>query len=98
VVPIIARRRQILDVIRSRIVPGGTCLFVVQYRNSDFSRMRAMPNAQAWRDGFLIDSLRGFSFYALIPPDRLESMIKSAGFSIQDVSLNEGSVYIWGGV
>jgi hypothetical protein len=96
VVPILARRRQIIDLIWSRLQPNGTCLFVVQYRNSDFNRMRLMANARPWRDGFLIDSLRGFSFYGLISPDHLASMVKKAGFAVRGVDLNEGSVYLWG--
>ena len=69
-------------------------MFVVMYRNSDFDRMRRMPNARPWRDGFLIESLRGFSFYALISPDQLCKFVLNAGFSIENRTLNEGSVYL----
>lgn len=95
VIPVLAKRKRVMEVIRSRLRSNGTCLFVVQYRNSDFNRMRLMPNARPWRDGFLIDSLRGFSFYGLISPDRLVSMARKAGFEICRVNLNEGSVYVW---
>jgi hypothetical protein len=95
VIPVRAKRRQVMEVIRSHLRPNGTCLYVVQYRNSDFNRMRSMPNARPWRDGFLIDSLRGFSFYGLIAPDCLISMAKKAGFAICHVRRNEGSVYVW---
>lgn len=95
VIPFFAKRMQVLDVIRAHLRRHATCLFVVQYRNSDFTRMRAMPNARPWRDGFLIDSLRGFSFYGLISPERLVSMVKCAGFEIRDVHLFDGSAYVW---
>jgi hypothetical protein len=95
VIPLFAARRHVLETIRSRLKKNGTCLFVVQYRNSDFTRMKAMSNARPWRDGFLIDSLRGWSFYGLIPPDRLCSLVQKAGFAIKEVRLNEGSVYLW---
>jgi SAM-dependent methyltransferase len=95
VIPFNARRRQVLEVIRRKLRRGGECLFVVQYRNSDFTRMRKMPNAKPWLDGFLIDSLRGHSFYGLISPDRLESSLKRAGFCVCKTDLNEGSVYCW---
>ena len=97
VIPIVARRRQVLDAIRAHLKVSGVCLFVVQYRNSDFQRMRLMPNAKPWRDGFLIDSLRGFSFYGLIPPERLASMVRVAGFTVRQIKLNEGSAYLWAG-
>ena len=95
VIPIISERVRLLQIIHARLKKGACCLFVVQYRNSDFTRMRALPNARDWRDGFLMNSLRGYSFYALIPPAKLESMVKKAGFSIEHIRLNEGSVYLW---
>jgi hypothetical protein len=95
VIPILAMRRKVLGTIRRHLKRGASCLFAVQYRNSDFDRMRAMPNASPWRDGFLVDSLRGHSFYGMISPDRLCAMLRRANFEIQDVQLNEGSVYAW---
>ena len=95
VIPIAAKRRRILSAIRSHLRPKGSCLFVVQYRNSDFTRMQAMPNARPWSGGFLIDSLRGYSFYALISPERLARMVRRAGFSVVSRQRNEGSAYLW---
>jgi len=95
VVPIYAVRVRILESIKAHLDDQAECLFVVQYRNSDFSRMRQLPNARCWRDGFLIDSLRGYSFYGLISPERLLSKLRATGFVVQDVTLNEGSAYVW---
>jgi SAM-dependent methyltransferase len=95
VVPFKSVRRSILQNIRDKLRPGASCLFAVQYRNSDFTRMRRMENARQWRDGFLIDSLRGFSFYGLIPPDGLKKMAIRARFNVLSQRLNEGSVYLW---
>lgn len=95
VIPSYARRRRVLNLIRQRLTPDGECLFVVQYRNSDFSRMRNMANAKAWLDGFLIDSLRGYSFYGMIAPDRLARSLQSAGFRVRELTLNEGTAYVW---
>ncbi len=95
VIPSYARRRQVLGIIRDKLSRKGECLFVVQYRNSDFARMRAMPNARPWLDGFLIDSLRGYSFYGIISPNRLERSLTRAGFYVRNVELNDGSAYVW---
>lgn len=96
VIPSYARRRRVLDAIREKLKRGGECLFVVQYRNSDFNRMKTMPNAKPWLDGFLVNSLRGYSFYGLISPERLETSLKRAGFRrIRETKLNEGSAYTW---
>lgn len=94
VIPFFAARRRVLNLMRQRIRPGGTCLFVVQYRNSDFNRMSSLPNARRWRDGFLIDSLRGFSFYGLISPRELSALVIGGGFEIVDQFLSDGSVFL----
>jgi hypothetical protein len=95
IIPIAAARQRVLHLIRAKLHTGGTCLFVVQYRNSDFTRMRALPNARSFLDGFLINSSsHGHSFYGLISPERLGAMVVNAGFEIIDQKLNEGSVYM----
>ncbi|WP_244551103.1 hypothetical protein [Bradyrhizobium sp. Rc2d] len=43
----------------------------------------------------LMDSLRGHSFYGLIPPDDLASLVKRAGFAVESIVLDEGSAYLW---
>jgi hypothetical protein len=53
-----------------------------------------MRNARRWLDGYLIDSLRGFSFYGLLRPKQFSALISRAGFEIVFFKLNEGSVYI----
>jgi len=98
VIPSYARRRAVLNNIRDKLRREGECLFVVQYRNSDFTRMQQMPNARPWLDGFLIDSLRGYSFYGMIPPDRLERMLMRSGFFVRETMLKEGSAYVWAGL
>jgi len=94
VIPFFSARRRALSLIRQRLCAGGTCLFVVQYRNSDFSRMRKLPNARPWRDGFLMDSFRGYSYYGLISPKKLTALIADAGFQVLDQTLDEGRVFL----
>lgn len=94
VIPIEAVRRRAVRLMFSRLRPGGTCLFVVQYRNSDFTRMATMPNAAAWHDGFLMDSLRGYSFYGIVRPEYLRKLVMEAGFKVADLRLADGSAYL----
>ena len=98
VIPSYMRRRAVLDAIRNKLHRGGECLFVVQYRNSDFARMQRMRNAKPWVDGFIVNSLRGHSFYGMISPDRLEGFLTRAGFLVRDTMLNDGSAYVWAGL
>jgi hypothetical protein len=53
-----------------------------------------MRNARRWRDGFLIDSLRGFSFYGLIPPQQLAALVADAGFENLEETLDDGRVFL----
>jgi hypothetical protein len=93
-IPLRKARRSLLDLVFGRLRPGAECLISVQYRNSDFTRMSKLPNARPHLDGYLIDSLRGLSFYGLIPPSKLRSLVTSAGFEVVDQVLNDGSVYL----
>lgn len=94
-IPVLDMRRRLLQQILKKLEPGSSCLFVVQYRNSDFSRMAALPNAESWEDGFLIKSLRGYSFYALISPIALVKMLNETGFEVTSQKRHDGSVYVW---
>jgi hypothetical protein len=94
-IPYAYARKNALSLIRHSLAPNAQCLFVLQYRNSDFTRMTKLSYARPFYDGFLLDSLRGHSFYALIAPDRLVSMLRQGGFDPVDQHLNEGSVYTW---
>jgi hypothetical protein len=94
VIPIPSVRVRVIESIRGALKDDGTCMFVVQYRNSDFTRMLKMPNARSWRDDILINSLRGYSYYALIPPDRLVSWVAARGLQVESLTLNDGSAYL----
>ncbi|WP_162943926.1 MULTISPECIES: methyltransferase domain-containing protein [unclassified Rhizobium] len=94
-IPVPSERQRLLAQILCKLEPNAGCLFVVQYRNSDFTRMAKLPAAEPWYDGFLLKSLRGYSFYALITPQALAEMVDQAGFHIVSQQLHDGSVYIW---
>lgn len=87
-------RHNLLRLIKTKLKCNGSAVFVVQYRNSDFTRMLQKPNATPWMDGFIINSLRGYSFYGLISPESLKNMLIFHGYRILETTLNEGSVYI----
>lgn len=94
VIPILSVRQRVIQRLFRSLRAGGVCLFVVQYRNSDFTRMVQMRNARVWRKGLLIDSLRGHSYYGFIMPNELRQAVVSGGFLVSSLVLNEGSVYL----
>lgn len=93
-IPYAFARKNALQLLRRSLRQNAECLFVIQYRNSDFTRMASLPYAKRWQDGILLDSLRGYSFYALISPEKLTLLVKGAGFDVEEIFLNEGSVYL----
>lgn len=94
-IPLPNERLRLLTQIQRKMAPSACCLFVVQYRNSDFTRMAKLPDAEPWYDGFLLKSLRGYSFYGLITHEVLSEMLIFAGFQIVSQKFHEGSVYMW---
>lgn len=94
IVPIPSIRRQILLRLNRSLNLGGELICCVQYRNSDFTRMSCMQNSHPYRDGFIIEHSRGTSFYGMIKPDALISLIENAGFKIQSKVLHDGSCYV----
>lgn len=93
-IPYVFARINAVRLLSRSLKEGGECLFVTQYRNSDFSRMANLPYAKIWNDGILLNSLRGYSFYAFISPIQLASLVSKAGFEVKETILNEGSVYL----
>jgi hypothetical protein len=95
VIPSASVRLGIVQLMRTKLKPGCPCLFVSLYRNSDFTRMQKLPNCTPYGNGFLMDSLRGHSFYGLIPPNDLAFLVKRGGFEVESVKLDEGTAYLW---
>ena len=81
VIPSYARRRKLLKVIHGKLRGDGECLFVVQYRNSDFTRMRKMSNAKPWLDGFIIDSPSGLFILRSYPTRSFRGISETRWFS-----------------
>ena len=94
IIPIPSIRYAVLSRIASALKREGELLLSAQYRNSEFTRMAEQKNARKYEDGILMDSLRGFSFYALLPPAVLTGMLSETGFEIENQTLNEGTAYL----
>lgn len=80
IIPMLALRSIIVRRIFRSLRVGGELIAVVQYRNSDFNRMKCMPNSWAYLDGMAIRHCRGTSFYSFISPHGFRNLIASQGF------------------
>ena len=97
VLPVIPRkdiRRRIIDGLLESLNDNGKCLFVVQYRNSEFIKMKNRDTSIDHYDGWIAQGSRGNSFYGLIRPKRLHAMVRRAGFRIVESWLHDGSAYV----
>ena len=93
-VPIEAVRREILRRCYALLRPGGELIVTHQYRNSDFTRMKRMKNAFIFRDGYIVDSLRGASFYSTFSIEYLEALILESKLIISDTAKYDGTIIL----
>jgi len=93
-IPILSVRWRVIQNCFRLLKPKGQLVITHQYRNSDFSRMRQMPNAYEFRDGFIINSLRGHSFYSTFPRSTLVDKLIECGFSIKMSKIFDGTVFV----
>lgn len=87
-------RRRITAGLLESLNDNGKCLFVVQYRNSEFVKMKNRGTSIDHYDGWIVQGSRGNFFYGLIPPNRLNAMVRRAGFRIVESWSHDGSAYV----
>lgn len=75
-------RVAILTEIRERLREDGIVLVANQHSNSHFRAWADNPRAERYRDGWLVTSDRGLSFYGLIDPRSVVRHCKQAGLRV----------------
>jgi SAM-dependent methyltransferase len=89
-------RRELVKLAYDQLAPGGEFLITTQYRNSHFTAWHTNPKARPFRDGFLVESPRGTSFYGMIDSTSLLRVCQWAGFTVT-ASGHAGEVaYVFG--
>lgn len=87
-------RSRVLHNLHRRLAPGGSCLFVTQYRNSDFRKMAASKNARRHLDGWILVTKRGAFYYGILDRRRLEELVTRHGFRSIHSWLEGQSAYV----
>lgn len=95
VIPIVTTRKRVVRLIERKPKRGGACLFVVQYRNSEFTKMVKREDAVRHEDGILLNGTRGYSFYGLIQPEQLRGLVEECGLRATDFHVHDGSAFLW---
>jgi len=93
-IPIQAVRKDLLATALSLLSPAGTFLMTTQYKNSHFSAWNHCPRAAAYRDGFLVETRFGTSFYALLDCKALTTMCRSVGFLVGEAGHAKELAYV----
>jgi hypothetical protein len=93
-IPNLRVRTQVLRLIRRKLKRQGEAIFVVQYRNSDFTSVLKSGRGSKFLDGILIKSNGRWAFYAPIRPDKLRTFVERQGFKVVATDRNQGSIYL----
>ena len=97
VLPVIPKKQVRSSVMRrlhTALRNSGFCLFVTQYRNSYFKQIVSSPNVESHLDGWILTTSKGSFYYGLLPPEKLERIVVTHGFAIDQSWEHEGSAYV----
>jgi 2-polyprenyl-3-methyl-5-hydroxy-6-metoxy-1,4-benzoquinol methylase len=93
-IPNLAQRIKLLQKLATLVSTKGQLLACNQYRNTYFRDFETNPRAHWRRDGWLVRlSETTASFYAIIPPDKLEALCQKSGLQVSDLYVRGESAY-----
>jgi len=87
-------RSDVLRGLSTSLKHGRKCLFVTQYTNSYFTKIRSSPKAKAHLDGWIVESARGCAFYGVLNKSALASLVGGHGFALVDSWTEGQSAYV----
>jgi 2-polyprenyl-3-methyl-5-hydroxy-6-metoxy-1,4-benzoquinol methylase len=93
-IPVKSVRSKVLYSLHKALDPSGSCLFVTQYRNSDFRKMAASKLSSKHLDGWILNTSRGAFYYGLLNRADLERLVTQHGFRISKSWVEGESAYV----
>ena len=81
-IPVVSVRNETLRRLANALNYRGKCLFVSQYRNSEFSKIARSTNIMRHLDGWIMVSNRGAYYYGLLDKKKLRFLVQRFGFSV----------------
>jgi 2-polyprenyl-3-methyl-5-hydroxy-6-metoxy-1,4-benzoquinol methylase len=82
VIPHKADRVKVLRDLKRVLRASGSLLVSTQYRNTHFKEWKTNATGTWVRDGWFVKGLHGATFYAIIPPKKLEQLCRAAGLRV----------------
>lgn len=95
VIPHKSIRLRVLRELRGVLKRNGQLLVSTQFRNTHFSHWKKHSGADWVRDGWFVQGLRGASFYAIIPPNKLGQLCRSAGLIVSRMGSKGETGYVF---
>jgi len=93
-IPCQVAQEKCLENINKLLTANGRALFVNQYRNSFFNEIPKKKNVQKHLDGYVVPNRNGVSYYGIIKPNKMESLLDNNNFEVLEKKLKDGSFYI----
>lgn len=94
IIPCEKMRKRTIKAALDNLRSGGQCLFSAHYNNKEYRKLASASGSVPFRDGYLLKSLRGYSFFAILHPLKLAKMVTDAGFEIADERSVNGARYL----
>lgn len=94
IIPFPSIRTEVLKRIRRSLKENGQLIVSNRWRNSEFTSNKSRPDAQIYKGGTLIHSLRGYAFYYQMSEGEIISTVLQLGFSLESSSRRDGTYFI----
>ncbi|WP_192797636.1 MULTISPECIES: class I SAM-dependent methyltransferase [unclassified Bacillus (in: firmicutes)] len=87
-------RFDVLKNIKKSLKIGGKLILSLQYRNSYFKSYEKRENAVKYGDGWILENNNNYTFYGIIPPEKIKHMCETLDFKILEEKIIDGSIIL----
>lgn len=94
-IPFEEERKVVLSNICTSLSSSGFGLISVQFRNSRFGKFKSYSGAISYADGWVIPSVSGYKYYAIIPPKKMIELCEEAGLYVYKMDIKDGSLFAY---
>jgi len=93
-IPLANIRSNVLFSLSSCLGTGGNCLFVSQYTNSFYSKLKNDPKAKPHLDGYIVTKRGRSSYFGILNKSMIEKLALAHGFRHVESWTNGQSAYV----
>lgn len=93
IIPFESERLHVISIARGKLIKGSSCFFVHHYHNKEYRNLKYRESAFEFGDGFILKSLRGYSFFAILKHTYVADLIERCDFEVVSRTLIHGACY-----